>query len=140
MGPKVLIIDDEADVIKYLTVILKSNGFLPYSANSAKDAGAMVEEVDPSLICLDIMMPEETGLSFYTKLKNNKKFKNIPVIIISGAVQSGEFDFRTHLTDKSIPPPEHFMEKPIDVNEFVATINRLISTKNSSKKGGVNES
>lgn len=135
MGRKVLIIDDEADVIKYLTVVLKSNGFSPYSINSVKDAITVVEKIDPDLICLDIMMPEETGLSFYTKLRRDKKFKNIPVIIISGVVQAGEFDFRSHLSDNSISPPEHFMEKPIDVEEFISTINRLIESKSISKKG-----
>ena len=136
MQPKVLIIDDEADVIKYLTVVLKSNGFLPYSINSVKEAKTKVEEIIPDLICLDIMMPEETGLSFYAKLKRDNKYRDIPVIIISGVVQAGEFDFRSYLSDNSIPPPEHFLEKPINVEEFIGTINKLIKSGNSSKREG----
>lgn len=135
MEPKVLIIDDEADVIKYLTIVLKSNGFQPYSINSAKDAKTEIGEICPDLICLDIMMPEETGISFYAKLKRDKNLRSIPVIIISGVVQSGEFDFRSYLSDNSIPPPEHFMEKPINVEEFIGTIKRLTKFKNSSKSG-----
>ncbi len=135
MEPKVLIIDDEADVIKYLTIVLKSNGFQPYSTNSVKDAKSEVEKICPDLICLDIMMPEETGISFYVKLKRDKNFRKIPVIIISGVVQSSEFDFSSYLSDNSIPPPEHFMEKPINVEEFIGTIKRLIKLKNSSKSG-----
>ena len=135
MGPKVLIVDDEADVIKYLTVVLKSNGFLPYAVNSVKEANAEVGKIKPDLICLDIMMPEETGLSFYARLKRDKKFRDIPVIIISGVVQSGEFDFRKHLSDNFVPPPEHFMEKPINVEKFLETITQLISSKRSSGKG-----
>jgi len=135
MKPKVLIIDDEADVIKYLTVVLKSNGFLPYSIDSVKNAKAEVENIRPDLICLDIMMPEETGISFYAKLKGDKNFRNIPVIIISGVVQLGEFDFQSYVSDNSIPPPEHFMEKPINVEEFIDTINKLIKSKNSPAHG-----
>ncbi|HHI03313.1 MAG: hypothetical protein DRP51_05115 [Candidatus Zixiibacteriota bacterium] len=131
MKPKVLIIDDEADVIKYLTVVLKSNDFQPYSVNSIKDARAGIEKICPDLICLDIMMPEETGLSFYAKLKHDKKYRRIPVIIISGVVQPGDFDFRSYLSDNSIRPPEYFMEKPIDVKEFIDTIKRLTKTGNS---------
>ncbi|MCP4705303.1 MAG: response regulator [candidate division Zixibacteria bacterium] len=132
MGPKILIIDDEADVIKYLTVVLKSNGFQTYSISSVRDAKAKVEEIGPDLICLDIMMPEETGISFYSKLRRDKNYSAIPVIIISGVVQSGEFDFQSFLSDNSVPPPNYFMEKPINVEEFIATINKLIKSKNSS--------
>lgn len=135
MESKILIIDDEADVIKYLTVVLKSNGFLPYSINNVKNAKALVKEICPDLICLDIMMPEETGISFYAKLKRDKNFQSIPIIIISGVIQAGEFDFQSYLSDNSIPPPEHFMEKPIDVEEFISTINKLIKSKNSLKRG-----
>ena len=133
MKPKVLIIDDEADVIKYLTVVLKSNGYLPYSINSVLDAKTEVEKICPDLICLDIMMPEETGISFYTKLKGDKKFRNIPVIIISGVVQSGKFDFRSYISDSSVPPPEHFLEKPINIGEFISTIKRLTKSTDFSK-------
>ncbi len=136
MQPKVLIIDDEADVIKYLTVVLKSNGFLPYSISSVKNAKAEVEKINPDLICLDIMMPEETGLSFYAKLKRDNNYRDIPVIIISGVVQAGEFDFQSYLSDNSMPPPDHFLEKPINVEEFICTINKLIKTGSSSKSGG----
>ncbi len=135
MITKVLIIDDEADVIKYLTIVLKSNGFQPYSINSVIDAKAEVEKICPNLICLDIMMPEETGISFYATLKRDKNFRKIPVIIISGVVQSGEFDFRSYLSDNSIPPPEYFMEKPINVKEFIGVIKRLIVSKGSPKNG-----
>ncbi len=133
MGPKVLIIDDEADVIKYLAIVLKSNGFQPYSINSVKGAKAEVEKICPDLICLDIMMPEETGISFYARLKRDKNFRSLPVIIISGVVQTGEFDFRSYLSDNSIPPPEHFMEKPINVKEFIGAVRRLTESKNSPK-------
>ena len=135
MKSKILIIDDEADVIKYLTVVLKSNGFLPYSIDSVKDAKAEVKKICPDLICLDIMMPEETGISFYAKLKRDKNLRSIPVIIISGVVQSGEFDFQSYLSDNSVPPPEHFMEKPINVEEFIGTINKLVKSKDSPKQG-----
>ena len=136
MGPKILIIDDEPDVIKYLTVVLKSNGFEPHSINSVKEARSVVEKIRPDLICLDIMMPEETGLSFYAKMKHDKKMSQIPVIIISGVVQLGEFDFRSYLSDRSIPQPELFMEKPVNVEKLIGAINRLIGSNNSLKSEG----
>lgn len=122
---KVLIVDDEPDVVAYLTVVLESNGYRSYSAGDIKKALHLVKEIHPDLICLDIVMPNETGISFYIKLHQDKEFEKIPVIIISGIIESGKFDFRSYVKDMSIPPPDSFMEKPIDINNFIHNIEQL---------------
>ena len=127
MSKKVLIVDDEPDITTYLSMVLKANGYL---SAVALDAGAGLEtarDVRPDLICLDIMMPRESGISMYTQLKEDPALKNIPVMIISGVAPEGKFDFRSYVPDKSIPPPEHFMEKPINIDEYLKVIERLIS-------------
>ena len=121
----ILIVDDEADVIAYLTAVLDNYDCRIYSANNAEDGFNKAMELHPDLICLDIMMPEESGISLYTKLRNSKKMCDIPVIIISGVEQAHEFDFFKFVNDRSIPPPEHYFEKPIDVDEFCNVVNRL---------------
>ena len=131
---KILIIDDEADVITYLTMVLKSSDFDPYAIDNVVSAMNEVERIQPDLICLDIMMPGETGISFYKKLRKDRNFSHIPVIIISGVVQTGKFDFQSYVKDKSIPPPECYMEKPIDVDRYIRTIGELTSSATPSKK------
>ena len=126
MSPKkILIIDDELDVNIYLETVLKSNGFDALSINNVENAMNSVRKFHPKLICLDIMMPKETGISFYSKLRKDKKFSNIPVIIISGVVESEKFDFYSFVSDKSIPPPECYMEKPINVEKFIKKVKQL---------------
>jgi DNA-binding response OmpR family regulator len=127
MTNNILIIDDEQDVITYLMAVLEANGFNPYSCRDTKSAMEKLESISTDLVCLDIMMPRETGISFYTKLKQSEKYKNIPIIIISGAIESGNFDFRNYVSDISIPEPEYYFEKPIDVNEFIGKINELLN-------------
>jgi len=122
---KVLIIDDEPDVVVYLSAVLESNGYKSYSANDIQYAMQLVKEVHPDLICLDIMIPKETGISFYVKLRKEKEFKNIPVIIISGIIETDKFNFRSFVKDVSIQPPECFMDKPIDVEKYIQKINEL---------------
>jgi len=138
MNKKVLIVDDEPDVATYLATILKTNGYEPIVANDAKTGLKTASDVRPALVCLDIMMPQESGISMYTRLKQEKTTRDIPVIIISGVSQNEEFDFRSYIPDKSIPPPENFMEKPIDVETFLEVVNDLTSSRsinnNSVKK------
>ena len=122
---KILIVDDEPDVVAYLTAVLESNGYKSYPAINIKVAAQLVKEIHPDLICLDIVMPNETGISFYIKLQQDKKLKNIPVIIISGIIESEKFNFRSYVKDTSIPPPKCYMEKPVNIKSFIQNIERL---------------
>lgn len=123
---KILIIDDEPDVIMFLTAVLEEYNYNVFSVSDIKKAMKSTEEIHPHLICLDIMMPGETGITFYMKLRSENSLSDIPVIIISGAVESGKFDFHSYVEDKSIPGPEGFLEKPIKVDEFVHVVKSLI--------------
>ncbi len=125
MQKKILIVDDEPDVVAYLTAVLETNGYKTYTASDIKTALQMLQKIHPALVCLDIVMPNETGISFYIKLKQEKDLRHIPVIIISGMIESGKFDFRSYVKDLSIPPPECYMEKPINVKDFVRNIEQL---------------
>jgi len=125
MQKKILIVDDEPDVVAYLTAVLETNGYKTYTASDIKTALQMLQKIHPALVCLDIVMPNETGISFYIKLKHEKDLRHIPVIIISGMIESGKFDFRSYVKDLSIPPPECYMEKPINVKDFVRNIEQL---------------
>jgi CheY-like chemotaxis protein len=122
---KILIIDDEQDVNTYLEAILKSGGYETYSIIDVANAMDRVREIHPNLICLDIMMPRETGISFYSKLRKDKDFSKTPVIIISGVVESEKFNFYSFVSDKSIPVPECYMEKPINVEKFIKKVKQL---------------
>ncbi len=125
MSYKVLIVDDEPDVASYLAAILRANGHSPVIAHSVDEGLAKLEESRPDIICLDIMLPKESGVSMYINVRQNEETRDIPVIVISGVELEGQFDFSSFLPNETLPPPECFMEKPIKVDEFVATIERL---------------
>lgn len=131
---KILIIDDEPDVVTYLIAVLESNGYEPFAISEAANAMDKVNEVNPDLICLDIVMPKETGISLYYKLRQDKKFGKIPVIIISGVIESEKFNFHSFVNDKKIPDPECYLEKPINVEEFMQKIEGLLSEKVSNQQ------
>ncbi len=129
-----LVIDDEVDVVTYLVNILEDNGYIPYAAESAEKGMEMLGEVHPSLICLDIMMPKESGISMYTKLRSDPKYSNIPVLIISGYAAEKEFDFRELVPDSSIPAPQQYLEKPVDVDRFLESLRQLIGNSSANQR------
>jgi CheY-like chemotaxis protein len=115
MGKKVMIVDDDPIVVKYIQNILEDNGYETCSANNAKLAFEMVEREQPALITLDLEMPEEWGPRFYRKLTKHEQFKDIPVIVISG--MSGK-----HAIKKAVA----YLPKPFDPDKLLATVKKTI--------------
>ena len=127
---KILILDDEPHVVTYLETLLHDNGYETVSAPNGK-AGmekAISEEVD--LVCLDISMPEQSGVRFYRNLKDDPKLSAIPVVIVTAVTGYGgdPEPFKQFIsTRKQVPPPEAFLSKPIDKQEFLDTVAGILS-------------
>jgi CheY-like chemotaxis protein len=131
----VLIVDDEPDVVRYLSAVLESHGYTVCSADNVSAAHAAIARQRPSLICLDIMMPEESGLSLLVKLRRQADTRDIPVIVISGMASEAEFDVRNFVEDRAVAPPEQYIEKPIDVDSFMTAVMRLTDKRSGRGKG-----
>jgi len=80
---KILIVDDEALVVKALSSKLAAEGFLVDAAYDGEDALLKVTKDKPDLILLDIIMPKLDGISVLKKLKASDKTKNISIIILT---------------------------------------------------------
>jgi DNA-binding response OmpR family regulator len=120
---KILIIDDEADLITYLTTFFNDNGFETISANNGKEGVQKAIEEKPDIITLDISMPEESGVRALRDLQENQVTKNIPVIIVTGV----STDFKRFIeTRKQVHPPEGYFEKPIDRDKLLDRVKELI--------------
>ena len=132
MAYKILIVEDENDIATYLATVLTVNGFDPTIARDAEAGWEVAKQIRPDLICLDIMMPKESGISMYTRLRKDSRLKKIPVIILSGAGQDGTFDFRLYVTDETVPEPDYYLEKPVSADQYVAIVNEILSATPTS--------
>lgn len=121
---KILVVDDEPDTLTYLSTVLEDSGFQTREACNGKEAVTRIEEDPPDLIVLDITMPEKSGVSVYRFVKESDAFKNIPVIIVTGV----SVDFKRFIsTRRQVPPPEGYISKPVDHEEFVRLVKELLS-------------
>jgi CheY-like chemotaxis protein len=126
MKKKIAIIDDEQDIVTYLSSVLQDNGFEVCSATNANDGFDLVRTQRPDLVCLDILMPEETGCSLYKRIKDDKTLKGIPVLIISGLNVQQELG-RLFGSNGDRREPDGYIEKPIDLAVLIDAIQRLTS-------------
>jgi DNA-binding response OmpR family regulator len=119
---KILIVDDEPDVVRYLTVLLENNGFSTVGAVDGRDGLDKAKSEHPDLIVLDISMPKESGIKMYRNLHDTKELSGIPVVMLTGV--SREFE-RFISTRKLVDPPAAYFEKPVDDKELLAKIAEL---------------
>jgi DNA-binding NtrC family response regulator len=84
MKKKILIIDDDPNIVDYLATLFEDNGYATVSAGNTQEGFEVAKRETPDLITLDLEMPGEWGPRFYRNLSQEKRLKNIPVIVISG--------------------------------------------------------
>jgi CheY-like chemotaxis protein len=116
MPKKILVIDDEPHLVKYLTIFLQDCGYETCSAADGEEAFEVLKREKPDLVTLDLQMPNETGTRFYRNMTKDKEFKDIPVIVISGIPGR-------HL---AVSKPVAVFEKPIDREALLYAIKKTI--------------
>jgi len=130
MGKKIMLIDDEEDVLEFLKTALEDNGYSPLIAGNANDGLSIIREQMPDLVCLDILMPGESGISLFQKLRVDPELKKIPVILNSGLSFTRDLkniDYLKLEDGRTIPKPDGFIEKPVNIEKFVDLVRELTS-------------
>lgn len=84
---KILVVDDEPDIIEFLSYNLKKEGFNIYTAYNGKDAINMIQKVMPHLILLDVMMPEMDGIETCEKIRENPLNENILIVFLTARAE-----------------------------------------------------
>jgi CheY-like chemotaxis protein len=122
MRKRVLVVDDEPDVVTYICSILEDNGFETATAADGEEAMKKVLEQRPDCVTLDISMPHTSGVRFYRWLKESPEMKDIPVIIVTGISD----DFKRFIsTRRQVPPPEGYLSKPIEEESLLMLVRAL---------------
>ncbi len=116
MAKKILVVDDDPVIVKYLTNIFNDNGYEACSARDGEEAFEVLKRENPDLITLDLEMPKEWGPRFFRRLSKHKEYKDIPVIVISGLAS------RHHSIDKAIT----WLSKPFDPEQLIGIVKNTI--------------
>lgn len=118
---KILIVDDDEEVLKLLTIRLKQEGFEIIAASNGEGCIKRSEEESPDLIVLDIVMPGMDGYSALKEMRRNPKTHDIPVIMLSGKEEEKVRDLFAfqHISD--------YIEKPFELDDLVSRINKALN-------------
>ncbi|MBU0756291.1 MAG: response regulator [Planctomycetes bacterium] len=123
MTKKILIVDDEPDMVEWLQAFFNDNGYDTIFAYDGFDGFDKAKSEKPDLITLDITMDKESGVKMYRNLKETEETAKIPVVMVTGVT----IDFKKFIqTRKQVPPPDAYFEKPVDQQAMLAKVKELI--------------
>ncbi len=120
-GAKVLVVDDEPNVLRSLVQYLTIEDFQVETANNGQEALEKVQSFVPELILLDVMMPGMDGFEVLDKIKEMAGFENTPVIMLTAKDQSSDVlkGYQSGATS--------YLVKPFNLDELVETINQTLA-------------
>ena len=111
---KILLLDDNKDLVQILQIILKGQGYQTITALSVEEALIKLKVHQPSLILMDVFICDEDGREFCNKLKMNPETEHIRIIMMSGADPS--IGLMNHIN------ADDFMQKPFDYNDLLVRV------------------
>jgi DNA-binding response OmpR family regulator len=147
MAKKVLVVDDEDNTVRFLSVALEEAGYEPVGASNGKEGLEKIKSENPDLVILDVMMPKKTGFSLFKQLRRDEKYKDLPVIMLTGVAEvledlDAESDDTLErpydslreslrktikqMRDEGLVKPEQFIDKPIDPELVISKVKELI--------------
>lgn len=113
--PKILLVDDEPDILEFLKYNLEHQGFEVLLAHNGEEAINKLSE-KPDLIILDVLMPHMDGFETCKRIKSKKEFENIPVVFLTA--KNGEKDEISALGLGA----SDYIQKPISSNKLIARV------------------
>lgn len=117
---KILIVDDEQDIVETLKFILEAHGYTCFCAYNGEDGLNLAKEIIPNLIILDVMMPKINGYKISRLLKYDNKYKDIPIIMVTA---------RSQEQDKLIGEEtgvNEYISKPFELEEILAVVKKYL--------------
>ena len=122
---KIVIVDDNADVLHVMQLLLSSRGFEVATTTKGEEVENLVNAFQPSLIFLDVHLSGMDGRGISKKLKTAEETKHIPVILFSANIIKGT-TLEESLADE-------FIAKPFDIHELISKVNKLIGSADNAE-------
>lgn len=125
---RILIVDDEPSVVEVVSLYLKREGYEAFTAHNGRDALRLIREQAPTLVVLDLMLPEVDGLEIIRRLRDDYG-EDVPVIVLSARRQETDRIYGLELG------ADDYVTKPFSPAELVARVNAVLRRSGKKSKG-----
>ena len=125
MSKRILIVDDDPDLVEAVSMLLEASGMEPIAAYGGVEGLEKAKSESPDLIVLDVMMPDKDGYAVAKELSKDDKLSEIPVIMLTAVVDHIGSTHYSHADGKDLMADDYF-QKPVDPEELVNRIVELV--------------
>jgi DNA-binding response OmpR family regulator len=123
---RVLLVDDDPDVIDYLSSFLEDEGFEVQAAGDSETARARLDGFRPDAILIDVMLPGKSGLDLLVSLRRDRKWSNTPLVLVTGDDNVLKDDCRSYLeSHQDVRGPDHVLGKPMDRDVILSVLKAI---------------
>lgn len=124
---KILIIDDDPDIVESMKLVLESKGYEVISASTGKEGLNKAKQEKPNLIILDVMMEHgSAGFDVSRELRKDNDCKHTPVLIMTALKEKTGMDFKKEAGDEVWLPVDDYCDKPLKPYELLSKVENLL--------------
>ncbi|HNR93145.1 MAG TPA: response regulator [Kiritimatiellia bacterium] len=120
----IVVLEDERNFSRFLKMALEERGYEVYCYDNGQDGEEAIKNMCPDLAILDVMLPRKNGLDICMELKRKEKYRNIPILMITGVASNAGRDNSYWQEQTSA---DGFLCKPISVQELYQTVDKLLN-------------
>jgi len=120
----IVCIEDEPEMIDLIELILNRRGFNVHGAPGGKEGLALIREIHPDLVLLDLMMPEMDGWEVYQQMKADEVTRDIPVIVVTAKAQNIDKVLGLH-----IAKVDDYIAKPFSPQELTDSVEKILGPR-----------
>ena len=124
---KILIIDDDPDIVQAMRVVLQNKGYSVVSSENAEEGINSAQEEKPDLIILDVVMPGQDGFEVSRILKKDPDTQKIPILMLTAVKDKMGLDFKSDAGNEDWLPVDDYCDKPLDNKDLIAKVEALLS-------------
>jgi two-component system alkaline phosphatase synthesis response regulator PhoP len=117
--PRILLFDDEADILELCTIILQARGYEVFTRTSSNEVLTTIAEVSPDIIFMDCSIPDVGGVEATRQIKAHPQYSQIPVVLCSANADVNYLSAQAGA--------DTYLPKPFDIGELEGVIHRVLS-------------
>ncbi len=121
MAKKILIVDDEPNIVVALEFLMRQNGFEVRAARNGEEALAAVAEFLPDLVLLDVMMPVKNGYQVAQKIRDDPRMRGVKIVMLTAKGRD------TEVSKGMAVGADAYVTKPFSTLELVAQVRRMLA-------------
>jgi len=122
MQPKILIIDDDRDIVEALKIILEGESY-------GQEGLKAIQQEKPDLIILDLLLPGQNGATVYRSLKDHLDYGDIPVLVLTALAKKMGDKIFSQKEEDLLKEVDEYLDKPVNPQRLLDRIKQLLGEK-----------